>query len=96
MIISVKTTGLPGKHRNRGDVELPDNSSVRTFLDQLAIQDERGMISINGELVQKEAFETTNINPDDEVVIMAPHAFRLSFNFHHSQLNTTARNSGSG
>ena len=54
------------------------------------------MISINGELVQKEAFETTNINPDDEVVIMAPHAFRLSFNFHHSQLNTTARNSGSG
>ncbi len=78
MIISVKTTGLLGKflpegsERNRGDVELPDNSSVRTLLDQLAIPDGRCLVTINGALLQKQEFSTTIISPSDAVVLMAP------------------------
>lgn len=78
MILSVKTTGLLGKYlpegsaRNLGDVELPDNSSVRTLLDQLAVPDGRCLVTVNGELLQKELFESTILTATDKVVLMAP------------------------
>ena len=78
MIISIKTTGLLGKFlpegsdRNRGDVELPDDSSVQTLLDQLAIPEGRCLVTINGELLQKEEFSATTITTSDTVVLMAP------------------------
>lgn len=78
MIISVKTTGLLGKflpegsERNRGDVDLPDNSSVQALLDQLAIPEGRCLVTINGALLQKEEFTATIIQPTDAVVLMAP------------------------
>lgn len=78
MILSVKTTGLLGKFlpegsaRNLGDVELDDNSSVRTLLDQMAVPDGRCMVTVNGELVHKEDFEKTILNETDKVVLMAP------------------------
>jgi len=79
MILSVKTTGLLGKHlppgssRNRGDVELPDNSNVQNLIDQLGIPDNgRCLVTINGELLQAEAFASTTLSETDKVVLMAP------------------------
>jgi len=78
VILSVKTTGLLGKFlpegsaRNLGNVELPDDSSVRALLDQLAIPDGRCLVTVNGELVQKEEFESTVLTAADKVVLMAP------------------------
>lgn len=78
MILSVKTTGLLGKFlpegsaRNLGDVELDDNSTVRTLLDQLAVPDGRCLVTLNGELLQKEEFATTILCETDKVVLMAP------------------------
>lgn len=79
MIVSVKTTGLlgqylpPGSGRNRGDVELPENSSVQNLIDQLGIPDDgRCLVTINGELLQAEAFSTTTLTATDKVVLMAP------------------------
>ena len=79
MIISVKTTGLlgqylpPGSSRNRGDVELPDNSTTRDLLNTLAIPDDgRCYVSINGTMLQSQEIDTTVISGDDEVVLMAP------------------------
>lgn len=74
----MKTTGLLGKFlpegsdRNRGDVELPDDSSVQTLLNQLAIPDGRCLVTINGALLQKEEFGTTTISSSDAIVLMAP------------------------
>jgi len=78
LIINVKTTGLLGKFlpagsaRNRGDVELPDESSVQTLLDQLAIPNSRCLVTLNGNLVQQDEFNTTIIKATDAVVLMAP------------------------
>lgn len=78
MILSIKTTGLLGKFlpegsaRNLGDVELPDASSVRALLNQLEIPDGRCLVTVNGELVQKEEFESTVLTASDIVVLMAP------------------------
>lgn len=79
MIVSVKTTGLlgqylpPGSARNRGDVELPENSSVQNLIDQLGIPDDgRCLVTINGELLQAEDFSATTLTATDKVVLMAP------------------------
>lgn len=78
MIISVKTTGLLGKYlpegsaRNLGDVSLPDDSSIQTLLDQLAIPEGRCVVTVNGALKQKEEFGTTTLSATDKVVLMAP------------------------
>jgi len=79
MIISVKTTGLLGKHlppgsaRNRGDVELPDKSNVQNLIDQLGIPDNgRCLVTVNGELLQADEFEATTLTSTDKVVLMAP------------------------
>ncbi len=61
-----------GSGRNRGDVELPDDSSVQTLLDQLAIPEGRCLVTINGTLLQKEEFNTTLLSASDTVVLMAP------------------------
>jgi len=78
MILSVKTTGLLGKYlpegsaRNLGDVDVPDHCSVRELLDQLAVPDGRCLVTVNGELVQKEEFESRTLTASDKVVLMAP------------------------
>ena len=79
MHISVKTTGLLGKYlpagssRNRGEVELPDNSTARDLLNTLAIPDDgRCYVSINDTMLQAEELATTVIKHDDKVVLMAP------------------------
>jgi len=78
VILSVKTTGLlgkylpPGSARNLGDVELPDSSNVTALLDQLAIPDGRCLVTVNGELIQKEEFPSTTLAATDKVVLMAP------------------------
>lgn len=78
MIISVKTTGLLGKHlppgsnRNRGDVELPDNCSAQDLITQLGIPEGRCLVTVNGELVQAEDLEQTILSETDRVVLMAP------------------------
>lgn len=78
MILSIKTTGLLGRHlpdgseRNRGDVELADGSSVQALLDLLAIPDGRCLVTINGTLLQQEDFNSTVLQATDTVVLMAP------------------------
>ena len=79
MIISVKTTGLLGKHlppgsgRNRGDVDLPDGSCVQDLLDQLGISNDGScLVTINGELLHAEDFAGKTLSATDKVVLMAP------------------------
>ena len=79
MILSVKTTGLLGRFlpeessRNLGDVELADNSSVRTLLQQLGIPDDgRCHVTLNGTMLQAEEIDSTILSETDQVVLMAP------------------------
>ena len=61
-----------GSARNLGDVELPDSSSVSALLDHLAVPDGRCVVTVNGELIQKEEFQSTVLTATDKVVLMAP------------------------
>jgi len=45
---------------------------VRELLDQLAVPDGRCLVTVNGELVQKEEFESRTLTASDKVVLMAP------------------------
>jgi len=78
MILSVKTTGLlgkylpPGSARNRGDVDLPDNSNVEDLITQLGITNGRCLVTVNGNLIQPEEYAATILTETDKVVLMAP------------------------
>ena len=79
MRITVKTTGLLGKHlpegssRNKGVVEIPDNSTVLDLLQQLSIPDNgRCYVTFNGTVLQKNELDTTVITPADAITLMAP------------------------
>lgn len=79
MEITLKTTGLLGRYlpagssRNKGVVELPDNSSVKQLLKQLGIPDDgRCYVTFNGTLLPTAQWHTTLISSDDAIVLMAP------------------------
>ncbi len=79
MQITVKTTGLLGKYlpegssRNKGVVELPDDSTVRDLLLHLQIPDDgRCYVTFNDALLQAEQFDSTIIKEDDAITLMAP------------------------
>lgn len=79
MQITIKTTGLLGKYlpegssRNKGVVEIPEQSTVRHLLDQLNIPDNgRCYVTFNNTLLQPEAFNTTFITEQDVITLMAP------------------------
>lgn len=79
MKLTVKTTGLLGKYlpegsdRNKGIVELPSQSTVRQLLNQLGIPDNgRCHVTLNGAMLQSDHWDSTRINPTDDIVLMAP------------------------
>jgi len=79
MTLTIKTTGLLGKYlpegstRNRGSVELAEQSTVRQLLNLLNIpHNGRCNVILNGSLLQSEQWESTKLTATDEVVLMAP------------------------
>ncbi len=79
MQLSIKTTGLLGRHlpqgssRNRGVVELPDGSTVQDLLNTLAIPDDgRCYVSLNDSMLQADELDSTVLTETDKIVLMAP------------------------
>lgn len=79
MQITIKTTGLLGKYlpegssRNKGVVEVPAQSTVRSLLNQLNIPDNgRCYVTFNNALLQTEELNTTIITEQDAITLMAP------------------------
>lgn len=79
MQLSIKTTGLLGNYlpegsqRNRGEVALPEGSTVRDLLNQLAIPDDgRCYVSLNDTMLQADDLDNTVLCATDKVVLMAP------------------------
>jgi len=59
--------------RNKGTVELADESTVRHLIDQLNIPDNgRCHVTLNGALLQSDKWDSTVLNATDDLVLMAP------------------------
>ena len=79
MQLTIKTTGLLGKHlpegsaRNRGVVELPIGSTASDLLQALAIPDDgRCYVSVNDSLLHADELDATVLTESDTIVLMAP------------------------
>jgi sulfur carrier protein ThiS len=79
MKLTVKTTGLLGKYlpqgssRNKGVVEIDDNSTICQLIEHLGIPDNgRCHVTINGSMVQKDQWHLRPLTSTDDIVLMAP------------------------